>query len=228
MIAVEHLIVPRAGETESGDAVVVRHGEGRSMVAVVDALGHGPAAAAVARSAIECLNETKLDESVVTMMERLHHHLRGSRGAAVMVCLLAAIDPSKAHVHARVPSLDGGRVIGRAGRHDAPPAPSSSPSNKTVHIEGCGIGNVDMRSYRTRVPAVLTPGVVGVTASKPRRFEADLGPGDRVLMFSDGITPSFAFDLLNKLKPVDACRAFMERHRRSHDDATIVVTDIDV
>lgn len=58
------------------------------LVAVVDGLGHGPAAAEAAQTAIGFVASHASDE-LDHLLRRCHHRLRGSRGAAVA---LARID----------------------------------------------------------------------------------------------------------------------------------------
>jgi phosphoserine phosphatase RsbX len=84
-----HLCLPKPGERENGDAVLVREdAEGRSMLVVIDALGHGAGAAEVSLAGIECLSKLALDTPVLQVMHALHDALRGSRGAAATVCIL--------------------------------------------------------------------------------------------------------------------------------------------
>ncbi len=73
---------PRAGEDVSGDAAVVSSAEDVFLVAVVDALGHGPEAAATAVVACSALHAFA-GEEVTAALERCHERLRGTRGAAV-------------------------------------------------------------------------------------------------------------------------------------------------
>ena len=93
---------------------------------------------------------------------------------------------------------------------------------------GCGVGNVELRAYRARVPAVLSPGVLGASITRLHFFEAKLSPGERIVIFSDGITARFDDDASKGLPIGETCRVIMDRHRRSHDDATVLVTDIEV
>jgi len=183
---IEHLSIPREGEACNGDAAIVREYERGTMFAVIDALGHGEHAAAVAKVAIECLSEVQLDRGVRAIIEILHRRLRGGRGAAAMVCLFE----------------DG-------------------------KLEGCGVGNVELRSIRTRVPVVLSPGILGGNINRIRIFEAQLSPGDRLVIFSDGISSRLDLDACRGVPAAQACRVLMERHRRSHDDATVLITDIE-
>jgi negative regulator of sigma-B (phosphoserine phosphatase) len=84
-----HISLPKAGELANGDAAFCRFDEGpRFLLALIDGLGHGPEAAKVAKSAIERLGEVSLQANLIEIMENLHHHLRGTRGAAATVCLI--------------------------------------------------------------------------------------------------------------------------------------------
>jgi negative regulator of sigma-B (phosphoserine phosphatase) len=88
-LVIVHASLPCEGERLNGDTIVIRQGETRQMVAVVDALGHGPKAAAVSDRAREYLAEVdveKLDAGAV--MEGLHDALKGTRGAACMVSIV--------------------------------------------------------------------------------------------------------------------------------------------
>lgn len=180
-----HLCLPKQGETVSGDTVVTRESEGTILLAVIDALGHGPLAAVVADRGREFLLSVPLTHTARSLMEGLHDALRGSRGAAAMCCLV-----------------------------------------RGARLEGCGVGNVEMRSAVSRIPVVLTPGIVGVRHQTLRVFEGRLVTGARLLMFSDGVSPRMDVDPYQELPTQGACEALMERYRRSHDDATLLVADV--
>jgi negative regulator of sigma-B (phosphoserine phosphatase) len=184
---VEHLSVPREGETECGDIAVVRIEADFMLLAVIDALGHGPLAAAAAHIAAELLDTAPLDRGVLHLMETLHGALRGSRGAAAMLCILTP---------------DG-------------------------RLQGCGVGNVEMRTTGSRVPTVLTPGILGASVNRLRTFEARVVPGDRLVLFSDGLSARMDLASVRALPPAGACEALMTQYRRSHDDSTVLVTDIE-
>jgi phosphoserine phosphatase RsbX len=89
MIHAVHVSLPKVGETENGDAALFRQDEvARSLLVVVDALGHGPGAAAVSRVALEFLNSVPLDIALLELMQLLHGKLAGSRGAGATICLV--------------------------------------------------------------------------------------------------------------------------------------------
>ncbi len=84
------LSIPKLGETQSGDVAVVRTEHDRTLLAVIDALGHGPHAAEVADAASRYLRAVDLTRGALHAMEGLHEHLRATRGAAGLICLLAS------------------------------------------------------------------------------------------------------------------------------------------
>ncbi|MFT3924583.1 MAG: SpoIIE family protein phosphatase [Myxococcales bacterium] len=79
---------PMPGETLNGDAVVVRESDELTLLAVVDALGHGEKAHEVAALAVKALQQAPLHEGIERIMHGLDAALRGTRGAAATVCLL--------------------------------------------------------------------------------------------------------------------------------------------
>lgn len=173
------------GQTESGDGYVIRRHEGGTLhlVGVVDVLGHGTSAAPVARIAERCLRETSA-ESATAVVEDLHRALRGTRGAAALVC-----------------TFDG------------------------TTIEGCGVGNVNMRAVGCRVPVVLSPGILGGRVRAFHSFTAELSRGARLVLYSDGIVSHFEAEVIEGLGTEEACEAIMSRYRRPHDDATVLAVD---
>lgn len=81
-------VIPCRGETRSGDAALVRREGDWALFAVIDALGHGPKAADVADQAIAHLEATTfVDREISALVGELGDALRGSRGAAGLVCL---------------------------------------------------------------------------------------------------------------------------------------------
>lgn len=71
-----------AGESQSGDAHVVRSVGPRVLLAVLDGLGHGAEAAAAAQLAVHSL-ETAIAVSVITLVRDCHQALRGTRGVVM-------------------------------------------------------------------------------------------------------------------------------------------------
>ncbi|HEY5950004.1 MAG TPA: SpoIIE family protein phosphatase [Kofleriaceae bacterium] len=164
---------------------MIRNVEHRTLVAVIDALGHGPTAAVIAAQASSYLSTAKLEKGVLGIMEELHAALSGTRGAAAMVLLLAANT-----------------------------------------IEGCSVGNVDLRALGSYVPVVQSPGILGVRVRRYHIFKGELTAGSRLAVFSDGISSHAPVAQIKDMGAKDACEFLLQRYRRSHDDATILVIDV--
>jgi phosphoserine phosphatase RsbX len=184
--SVDSLTRPRTGEQACGDAVVVRREERHSLLAVIDALGHGVRAAEAATRAVDVLGRTSLEAGVLAIIDELDKALHGSRGACALVCVLS-----------------GGK------------------------LEGCSVGNVELRSSGMTVPFLLTPGVLGARVRRPRVFVATASRRARLVAYSDGVSSRFHLDEFSPLSTEEACRAIFERHRRAHDDASLLVADVD-
>jgi phosphoserine phosphatase RsbX len=80
-----------AGQTACGDRHLVKPFPNGALVAVVDGLGHGPEAAAVAALAVRTL-ESHAGESVISLVRRCHDRLRGTRGAVISLVSYSARD----------------------------------------------------------------------------------------------------------------------------------------
>jgi serine phosphatase RsbU (regulator of sigma subunit) len=80
---------PYPGELVNGDAWRIDRCDERLRIAVIDGLGHGPAAADAARAALSIMEEHPALDLAQTL-ESCHRALRGTRGAAIG---LALIDP---------------------------------------------------------------------------------------------------------------------------------------
>jgi hypothetical protein len=80
---------PAPGEELSGDVAVVAPAGDCTLVAAVDALGHGPEAARAAATAASVL-EGFAAEDVVSLVRRCHDALRGTRGAAISAASFSA------------------------------------------------------------------------------------------------------------------------------------------
>ncbi len=183
-LTVSHATRPKIGESVNGDAVVIRTEETRGLFAVVDALGHGPTAAEVARRAHDYLAQVALDIGIDRIVTGLHGALRASRGAAAMVCV-----------------VEGGR------------------------LDGCGVGNVELRTSGSDVPVVLSPGILGSSVRSFRVFRGRLHQRSRIVVFSDGISARFELDSLRHLGADELSRRLVSDHGRAHDDATALVVD---
>lgn len=83
---------PDFSREQCGDAGLIQRAGKEIFVALLDVLGHGPHAACVARAALDYLERNFQDEPMA-LMQGLHAHIRGSRGAVVALCRL---DPESA------------------------------------------------------------------------------------------------------------------------------------
>jgi phosphoserine phosphatase RsbX len=70
------------GHVESGDQCLVQTFLHGALVAVIDGLGHGDRAAEVSKTAVATL-QAHAHESVISLMQRCHESLKGSRGAVI-------------------------------------------------------------------------------------------------------------------------------------------------
>lgn len=85
-----HLSFPKLGERVNGDAVLVRRDPtlGRTLLAVIDGLGHGPGAAEASERAVKELESGTLNVSALELMTSVHQALRGTRGAVGTICVI--------------------------------------------------------------------------------------------------------------------------------------------
>ena len=81
---------PCLGERVSGDTVVIEHRDEILFLAIVDALGHGPQANAVANQAERFLRSHWRND-VFDTMQRLHLELKGTIGAGAGLCVVDRI-----------------------------------------------------------------------------------------------------------------------------------------
>lgn len=74
------------GHRDSGDEFCVRSFDQRTMIAVLDGLGHGPAAARAAREGVRLL-ERSLTPDLLTLVRECHDGLRASRGVVMSLAM---------------------------------------------------------------------------------------------------------------------------------------------
>jgi negative regulator of sigma-B (phosphoserine phosphatase) len=82
--------LPLPGQEESGDLSLVKTVDARTLVAVVDGLGHGEDAASSAHAAVAALDRYAR-ESLPELVKRCHNALAGMRG---VVLGAASLDPA--------------------------------------------------------------------------------------------------------------------------------------
>ena len=91
----------------------------------------------------------------------------------------------------------------------------------------CSVGNVELRSVRADIPLIASPGILGVRVQKFRICKATLASACRLIMFSDGLTNPTSISEFQKSSPQLACDGLLSRHRRSYDDATVLIADLE-
>lgn len=79
----------RRGEVTSGDLAVVKLLPEGALVAGIDGLGHGSEAAHAARKAADVVSECPTRD-LVSLIQRCHAALRGTRGAAVSLAFVSS------------------------------------------------------------------------------------------------------------------------------------------
>lgn len=94
-------------------------------------------------------------------------------------------------------------------------------------LRACSVGNVQMRMQGGDLPVQLSPGILGVRVRKMRTFEGSLHGGERLAVFSDGVSSRFVLGELRHVGPRQACEAIMKDFRHSHDDASVLVADVE-
>ena len=100
--------LPLAGEEVCGDLWAIEEVEGRSLLLVVDGLGHGPQAAEAARDAVRVFGE-RASLGPVEIIQAAHAALRSTRGAALAV---AQMDPDRGEVRFAGVGNISGTIIG--------------------------------------------------------------------------------------------------------------------
>ena len=77
------------GHHDSGDEFCVRPFERRTIIAVLDGLGHGSAAAVVARQGVQLLEQAQTSD-LLKLVRACHERLRGSRGVVMSLAMFDA------------------------------------------------------------------------------------------------------------------------------------------
>lgn len=85
---VGHATRARDGEVANGDAPFVVESHDATLVALIDALGHGTIADEVAKRALATLGAVTPGDGPVAALEHVHAALQGTRGAAALVVVL--------------------------------------------------------------------------------------------------------------------------------------------
>jgi negative regulator of sigma-B (phosphoserine phosphatase) len=103
----------RPGEVTNGDQAVIEVRGDETLVAGIDGVGHGEAAARAAERAAVVIRRSS-GEDLITLATRCHQALRGTRGAALSLVRMSAAG-------AQLTWLGIGNVEGRLISSDSPP-----------------------------------------------------------------------------------------------------------
>ena len=143
---------PHPGEDKNGDAYFIQTRNDRTLLAVIDGLGHGPGAKEAADVALDQLEEW-MGESLDEVLPALHNALRSTRGAVIGV---AIIDKTAERFH-----YSGvGNVLVRV--FNAPEHTTPISANGTL---GARLGQLRVWTFPWAEGATLVMASDGVSAS---------------------------------------------------------------
>lgn len=181
---------PVSGELRSGDAAVVADRGDHMMLAAIDGLGHGAAAAEASERARDVL-ETHAGAPLTALLERCHRAPAGTRGAAITLAALHA----------------------------------------TGAVDWLAVGNVEAavhrptgERHRRRIETIFhNAGVVGAQLPSVAVRTTVVGPGDALVLTTDGIASTY-LDRLTLGRPAQQTADWiLAHHARPADDALVVV-----
>ena len=95
------------------------------------------------------------------------------------------------------------------------------------HLSCVGVGNVELRSRTSKVGVGISGGIVGRQYRPPRPYQTRATPGERVVLFSDGLSARLTVQDIQGLPPKDACLHLLETWARATDDAAVLVADFE-
>lgn len=131
----------------------------------------------------------------------------------------------------RLPALPVDRLVEEMGR-DLKPSRGACVGLARVDLAArlvsCVIvGNVEIAGASTApIRPVPSPGILGREIRKLRVFEAPVAYGDRLYLYSDGISRRVELSRYRALAPQQAADAVVRDFGQSHDDATCMVADL--
>jgi hypothetical protein len=92
------------------------------------------------------------------------------------------------------------------------------------HFEFAGVGNVAVRVVgRSPVHPLSVAGIVGRRTRKARCDRFPVGPGDLLVMHTDGVGSRWAVEDGDLSTPARLAQVLLSAHGRAHDDATCLV-----
>lgn len=144
--------IPKPGQIEDGDAWTAVVGRDVATIAVIDGLGHGPAAATASATAARVIVD-RVDRTLEEVMLDVHGALRPTRGAAVGI----------ARIHAslgRVDFIGSGNIAGTIAAEDVSRKMVSMPG-----IAGHEMRKLQIFSYPWTASSVLVLHSDGISAN---------------------------------------------------------------
>ena len=184
---------PLAGESTSGDLYVVQEFPGGVLVAVIDALGHGPEAAQAARLAADTL-ERHAAEDPQDLLLRCNRVLRGTRGVVMTLASIAWEENTMTWIGV-------GDVAGVLITNDRP---GTAGRLETMLLTRGGI-----------IGAGEEPSA--------RPWVIPLAGGDVVIMATDGIRRDFASRRPAVGAPQEMAEELLDAYQKGTDDALVLV-----
>jgi hypothetical protein len=178
-----------ASRVESGDQYLIEPFPNGVLVAVVDGLGHSDGAVAVAKTAVATL-EGHAHESVISLLERCHKGLRGSRGVVMSLASFNGRDGTMTW-------LGVGNVEGLLLRADGGASPACE---QPVLSKACP------EPSRRVEGLLLRGGVVGYKLPTLRPAVIPVTRGDTLIFATDGIRSGFTEGLSPEPASSRACR----------------------
>ena len=136
-------IRPHRSERVSGDATALRWIDGRVLVALVDGLGHGPTAAAIAELAKSALDSTQ-ETDVLVIMKEVHEALRPTDGAAVAI---AVVDPEQRCYETAAVGNVRVRIVGDSDRRLDWTDGTVGTEYRTPHVKHGLLGDATLLLY---------------------------------------------------------------------------------
>lgn len=91
----------------------------------------------------------------------------------------------------------------------------------------CSVGNVELRPFRADIPLISSAGILGVRVQKFRICRTKIERACRIVIFSDGISNPTSINEFQNVPPKPACDGLLLRHRRTYDDATVLIADLE-
>jgi negative regulator of sigma-B (phosphoserine phosphatase) len=156
--------------------------------------------------------------------------------------LIAVIDGLGHGYDAQTASLTGLRYLGEValdttfeelmrGLHESMRGTRGAAGTVCVSsgadFTACSVGNVELRSVGADIPLISSAGILGVRVQKFRICRTTVKSACRLVLFSDGITNPTSLAEYQKVAPQLACEGLLQRHRRTYDDATVLIADLE-